>query len=130
MMNLARLATFKKLWTTQNKVQTQGTIPPLISYIVVSSTGTYDYNLAKFFCSLLSPHIPYDYSVTDSSFVEEIQNLSIHHKFMVSFDVESLFTNILLNESIQVAIDYITKLTTNELGGNIFYSNITISFVI
>ena len=44
---------------------------------------------------------------------------------MVSFDVESLFTNIPLDESIQLAIDYIisntnTKLTTKELG-DLFY---------
>ena len=37
----------------------------------------------------------------------EITNLRTSNKFMVSFDVESLFTNILLLESIELAVDYI-----------------------
>ena len=45
---------------------------------------------------------------------------------MVSFDVQSLFTNIPLDESIQLAIEYIisntsTKLTTKELE-DLFYT--------
>ena len=41
------------------------------------------------------------------SFVSEITNLRTSNKFMVSFDVESLFTNIPLLESIELAVDYI-----------------------
>ena len=35
----------------------------------------------------------------------------MHNKFMVSFDVESLFTNIPLEESIDLAVSYITQYT-------------------
>jgi len=41
------------------------------------------------------------------SFVNKITNLRTSNKFMVSFDVESLFTNIPLLESIELAVDYI-----------------------
>ena len=35
---------------------------------IVSSIGTYNYNLAKYLCNLLSPHIPNTVIVTISSF--------------------------------------------------------------
>ena len=63
---------------------------------IVSSIGTYNYELAKYLCSLLQPHIPSNYCTQDSfTFVNEIQDVPISGNFMVSFDVESLFTNIL-----------------------------------
>jgi len=39
----------------------------------------------------------------------------MHNKFMVSFDVESLFTNIPLEESINLAVKYITENTSISL---------------
>ena len=47
--------------------------------------------------------------VTDNSFVSEVTRLHTVNKFMVSFDVKSLFTNIPLIESINLAVDYIMK---------------------
>ena len=50
------------------------------------------------------------YSVTDSfSFVEELRSFDLNNKFLISFDVESLFTNIPLNETIDIAVDLIFK---------------------
>ena len=43
-----------------------------------------------------------------STFVQDIQPLSMFGKFMVSFDVESLFTNIPLEECIDLAVNYIS----------------------
>ena len=58
----------------------------------------------------ISPHIPTDYCATDTfTFVQDIQSLSISRKFMVSFDVESLFTNIPLEECIDLAVNYISE---------------------
>lgn len=72
---------------------------------IVSSIGTYNYNLAKFLCTILEPYIPSDYIASDTfSFVREINQLSMTGKFMVSFDVESLFTNIPLDECIDLAV--------------------------
>ena len=76
----------------------------------MSSIGTYNYNLAKYFCNLLSPHIPTEHCATDTfTFVQDIQSLSMFGKFIVSFDVESLFTNIPLEECIDQAVNYISK---------------------
>ena len=89
---------------------------------IVSSIGTYNYNLAKYLCNLLSPHIPTEHCATDTfTFVQDIQSLSMFGKFMVSFDVESLFTNIPLGECIDLAVNYISegnpdlKLSKSEL---------------
>ena len=43
------------------------------------------------------------------SFVEELKTVDFSNKFMVSFDVVSLFTNIPLKESIDLAVSYITE---------------------
>jgi hypothetical protein len=59
--------------------------------------------------------------LTLSRFVQEINNLPMFGKFLISFDVESLFTNILLEECIDLAVKYISegnpdlKLTPSDL---------------
>ena len=89
-----------------HKVRGPSSAPPFRP--IVSSIGTYNYNLAKFLCTLLDSYIPSDFCARDTfSFVNEITNLRTSNKFMVSFDVESLFTNIPLLESIELAVDYI-----------------------
>ena len=89
---------------------------------IVSSIGTYNYSLAKYLSNLLQPHIPSTFIASDSfTFVKEINELSLHGMFMVSFDVESLFTNIPLDDCINLAVKYITegnpglKLSKHEL---------------
>ena len=72
---------------------------------IVSSIGTFNYNLARFLCDLLSPLVPNDYSCKDTfSFVSQIKNANLSKKFLVSYDVTSLFTNIPLQETIDIAI--------------------------
>ena len=69
---------------------------------IVSSIGTFNYNLAHFLCDLLSLLVPNDYSCKDTfSFVSQIKNANL-----VSYDVISLFT-IPLEETIDIAIDLI-----------------------
>ena len=73
-----------------HKVQDHSLTPPFRP--IVSSIGTYNYNLAKYLCKLLNPHIPNDYCAQDTfTFVSEVTRLHTLNKFMVSFDVESLF---------------------------------------
>ena len=56
-------------------------------------------------CNLLSPN---DYSCKDTfSFASQIKNANLSRKFFVSYDVTSLFTNILLQEIIDIAINLI-----------------------
>ena len=62
---------------------------------IVSSIGTFNYNLALFLRNLLSLSVPNDYSCKDTfSFVCQIKNANISKNFLVSFDATSLFTNI------------------------------------
>ena len=89
---------------------------------VVSFIGTFNYSLARFLCDLLSPLVPNDYSCKDTfSFVSQIKNGNLSKKFLVSFDVTSLFTNIPLKETIDIAINLIfnqnpnLKITKKEL---------------
>ena len=95
-------------------------IPPFRP--IVTSIGTYNYNLAKYLCNLLTPHIPSEHCASDTfTFVQDIQGLTMHGKFMVSSDIASLFTNIPLEECIDLAVEYISdgnpdlKLSNTEL---------------
>ena len=59
---------------------------------IVSTIGTFNYNLARFLCDLLSPLVPNDYSCKDTfSFVSQIKNASLSKKVLVFYDVTSLF---------------------------------------
>ena len=74
----------------------------------VSSVGTCNYNLAKYLCNLLSPHLPEQYCTKDTlTFLEEVKRVSLVDKFLVSFEVTSLFTNIPLGKTIKLAVDLI-----------------------
>ena len=62
---------------------------------VASTTGTFNYNLACFLYDLLSLIASNDYSCKDTfSFVSEIKNSNLSRKFLVSYDITSLFANI------------------------------------
>ena len=75
---------------------------------IVSSIGTYNYNLAKFLTDMLDPAIPTEYCAKDSfSFYKEVQEVSSSNKFMISYDVCSLFTSIPLKETIDIAVNLI-----------------------
>ena len=75
---------------------------------IVSSIGTFDYNLARFLCDLPLPLVPNDCSCKDTfSFVSQIKNANISKKFLLPYDVMSLFTNIPLQETIDIAISFI-----------------------
>ena len=58
---------------------------------IVSLIDTFNYNIARL--------VPNDYSCKDAfSFVSQIKNANLSKKFLVSYDVTSLFTNIPLQE--------------------------------
>ena len=82
--------------------------------LIVSSIRTFNYNLARFLCDLLSPLVLNDYSCKDTfSFVFQIKNANLSKKFLVSYDVTSLFTNIPLQETIDIAINLIFNYNPN-----------------
>ena len=73
---------------------------------ILSSIGTYNYQLAKFPGKLLDDVIPNDHSAKDTfSFAEELKMVSVTNKYMVSYDVTSLFPNIPLEQTIHLTID-------------------------
>ena len=72
------------------------------------SIGTYNFNLSKYLCELLSPNLPNEFFTKDTfTFVEELKEVSINDKFLVSYDVNSLLTNIPLKVTIKLAVDLI-----------------------
>ena len=48
-------------------------------------------------------------TITFSSLVQELKTIDTSNKFVVSFDVVSLFTSIPLKESIDLAVSYILE---------------------
>ena len=72
---------------------------------ILSCINNYLYKVAKFFIPLLNPLSVGSYMVRDSfSFVQELLNLNFNSSsvVMASFDVTSLFTNIPLDETIDI----------------------------
>ena len=69
---------------------------------------------ARFLCDVLSSLVPYNHSCKDTfSFVFQIKNANLSKKFLVSYDVTSLFTNISLQETIDIAINLILNHNPN-----------------
>ena len=74
-------------------------------YTILSAIGTSTYHLSKFLVPLLATITTNNFSTKDSfHFAQEIlhQDSSL---YMASLDIESLFTNIPLNETINIAVD-------------------------
>ena len=89
-----------------HKFYSSDSFPKLRS--IFSSIGTFYYNLTRFICHLLSSLVPNDYSCTDTfSFVSQIKNANLSRKFLVPYDVTSLFTNIPLQKTIDIVINLI-----------------------
>ena len=75
---------------------------------IVSFISTFNYDLARFLCNLLSPVVPDYYSCKDTfSFVSQIKNANLSGKLLISYDITSLLTNIPLQGTINIAINLI-----------------------
>ena len=97
--------------------------------LIVSSIGTFNYNLARFLCHLLSPLVPNVYSCKDTFyFVSQIKNANLCKIFLVSYTVTSIFTNIPVQETIDISINLIfdhnpnLNITTKELKKLLFFT--------
>ena len=72
---------------------------------ILSAINTPSYKLAKFLVPLLTPLTSNDFTIKDSfSFAEEVSSFNCAY-YMTSFDIESLFTNIPLEETINICVD-------------------------
>ena len=75
---------------------------------ILSTVGTYNYNMSQFLVPLLSVLIRSCYTVKDSfSFVKEICSFRNDNYVMASFDVSSLFTNIPIDETCTIILNEI-----------------------
>ena len=64
-----------------HKLSSSNSFPKLSP--IVSSIGTFSYNLARFLCDLLSPFVPNDYSCKDIfSFASQIENANLAKTFL------------------------------------------------
>ena len=72
----------------------------------MSAIGTFNYNCAKFLVPILSPLTLNDYTVKNSiEFAKELRSLKLSEPYyLASFDVKSLFTNIPLDETIEICV--------------------------
>ena len=82
---------------------TSNDLPPFRP--ILSAKGTCTYNIAKFFVPILKDFTLNEYTVRDSfSFCDEIQEQD-NNLYMTSFDIESLFTNIPLDETVNICVN-------------------------
>ena len=80
------------------------------------------YKRGKFLVPLLTSLTSNDYTVKDSSlFVEELSSFDYAH-YLTSFDIESLFTNIALEETVNICINKLFEknFKVNNLNKNLF----------
>ena len=72
---------------------------------ILPATGTPTYKLAKFLVPMLEPLTTNEYTIRDSfTFAEELQSFD-SKLVMASFDIESIFTNIPFQETIDLCVE-------------------------
>ena len=98
-----KLSMFWKILITEKRLMTDYWCPSLRP--IFSAITHQLYKLAKFLVPLLTPLTSNDYTIKDSfSFAEgEVSTFDCAH-YVTSFDVESLFTNISLVETINICV--------------------------
>ena len=85
-----------------HKIVPEGEVPPFRP--ILSAIGTVSYNLAKYLVPVLSPLTVNNFVTKDSfTFAEDVRKQNPDY-YMTSFDVDSLFTNIPLDETIDICI--------------------------
>lgn len=94
------------------------------------SICSYNYKLASELSKLLSPFTRNTYSIRNTfEFIKEIHDLPTDWTYLASFDVSSLFTNIPLKETIDIATRFAfeKKNTFNGLSKTQFKKLLTIA---
>ena len=97
---------------------------------VVSMTNCAQYNLAQFLNKIIIPHIPKDLWVSSSTeFLNKLKSFNSPDKFnFFSLDVTSLFTNIPLNETINLAAELVYNSESPPLFDVCFYKTSQICY--
>jgi predicted GIY-YIG superfamily endonuclease len=78
---------------------------------IISAVRTYSYGLAKYLDEILKPLTKNrDFMLKDTfDFVNRVSSINNSTKTMVSYDVESLFTNIPIKETIEIILNRVFK---------------------
>ena len=85
---------------------------------ILSAINTGTYKSAKFFVPLLKPFTSNNYTFKDSfDFAKDITQQS-SKLFMASFDVDSLFTKVALDEAIEICVNELFKSSQTVSGLN------------
>ena len=105
-----KAATFDRAYGLPKTHKSFNLIPSLRS--IINTTNTPHYNVGKFLCTLLNPITVNKFSLKDSfdaaSAIQSIpQNLFDEGYRLVSFNVESLFTNVPLKRTINIILKHI-----------------------
>ncbi|XP_015774439.1 PREDICTED: uncharacterized protein LOC107352642 [Acropora digitifera] len=81
--------------------------------LILSVTGTFNFNLAKWLEEKLKPLSVNEYTITDVfDFADEIRSSPMNEEdILVSYDLTALFTNVPLSETIDIKVD---KAFTND----------------
>ena len=98
---------------------------------IFAACGTPAYKLAKFLVPILTPITRNEYTIINSyHFAQELNSLTVPpNVYMTSFDVESLFTNIPLKETVDIAMHSLFHSVTHvlDMTSNYFRSLLELS---
>ena len=84
---------------------------------VISMINTSEYKLAKFLDSIIKPFVSVHFMLNSSTdFIKKLEKASLNSRQkLVSFDVKSLFTNVPLNEVIDMISEKIYSGKTKNI---------------
>ena len=85
------------------KIHKNSTNPPLRP--IVSQVGTATYSTAKWINSIIIPYLPKHFQIDSTYDFIEISRTIVEPKMLASLDVENLFTNVPVAETIQIILD-------------------------
>ena len=87
---------------------------------ILSAIGTLNYNISKYFIPILKPLTTNQYTIKDTfTFVKTLLDIQNANDFvMASFDVSNLFTNVPLNETINIILELLFHERDNVNGMN------------
>ena len=76
---------------------------------IISQIGSTTYDIAKYLLTFIEPYTKNDYTVKDTFHFVSMLDTMDHRLVMASLDVDSLFTNIPLNETIEIVTEKVYK---------------------
>ena len=107
--------TYNELYPTDTRIGILYVLPKIHKSSIpfrpiLSCINHYSYKIARFFIPFLTPISMSSFVIKDSfSFVQELLNADVNtnNVFMASFDVASLFTNISVDETIDIISNHL-----------------------